>query len=218
MLPGLSVAPLMAAPMVVAPARRKLTLGSIRNSNTYRPGGDIEFYMESYVNAMGVHSSPAGTPLVGGNRHSNACVRKGASSSPYDWNVLSTAYTWSAFSTSLDLPAGLSVGSINILWSSATNFDVGTGNVSITIPLQSQWRKPCIVIGVWGTGNSSQYGLNPTWVSPEGYDVQAVRTGDNGKISIMRAALYADGAPDHDVIIRSDKQNSSTLIGAIVEF
>lgn len=218
MIPGLSAAPLLARPRQAVAGRRKLTSGSIRNSNTYRPGGDIEFYMESYVNAMGLHGSPAGTPLVGGNRYSNACVRKGVSSPPYDWNVLSTAYTWSAFSTSLDLPAGLSVGSINILWSSATNFDVGTGNVSITIPLQSQWRKPCVVIGVWGAGNLQQYGLNPTWVSPEGFDVQATRTGDNGKISNMRAVLYADGAPDHDVIIRSDKQNSSTLIGAIVEF
>ena len=218
MLPGLSAAPMLAQPRQSAPGRRKLTRGTLTNGNGHRPGGDIEFYMESYVNAMGLAGSPVGTPLVGGSRHSNACVKKGNVAYNSDWDVLSNAYTWSAFSTSLNLPAGLSVGSLNIRWSSATNFDSGIGNVSITIPLQSQWRQPCIVIGVWGAGNSQQYGLNPTWVSPEGFDVQAVRTGDYGKISNMRAVLYADGAPDHDVIIRSDKQNSSTLIGAIVEF
>ena len=218
MLPGLSAALMLARPRQSAPERRKLTSGTIRNGNDYWPGGDIEFYMESYVSAMGLHNSPVGTPLVGGSRHSNACVKKGAVAFNSDWDVLFQAYTWSAFSTSLNLPAGLSVGSLNIRWSSAMNFDSGIGNVSITIPLQSQWRQPCIVIGVWGTGNTTQYGLNPVWVSPEGFEVQAVRTGDYGKISNMRAALYADGAPDHDVIIRSDKQNSSTLIGAIVEF
>lgn len=231
MLPGLSAAPLLAAPMAIAPGRRKLTNLKKFNGDSYHPRRDVALFTNGKQTIGTVNPPGYMVELISGNRYSAPAVLLGKPSGFNDnwelssttgsagpWHVIEDSYAGTTFMTcGFDLPDGYPPRrflSSDILWS---NFVEGTGTLNLTIPTSTGVTEPSIVVAAYGGfGVSANSGMTTIWDAPEWPDITAQRTGDYGIITSLKASAYADGAPSYDINLQCASGSVKTLSAAII--
>ena len=213
MLPGLPSPMLLASPAIVGPAvRRKLIQKYVRTNNS-SPSASPTRYM--FIGIMAGTSAQSGGSTVpeSGSHYSFAKLSKLVStwSTRGSANSSSTLALWFNLPDGVDLPSGTGHLPFNVRWSGHR-----TSNGSLTIPTSTMVRKKSIAFAAVADGYLQKTALS--WSAPEGADQMASRSGNNGTTSLIRASLFADGAPDYDITVNFTVKSRSTAIAAIMEW